>query len=256
MKRMVGLFSLFTILALLAGCITQSPAPDPTVLRVGVSPNSQPVIFKQGGVVSGIEADFAQLIGREVGRKVVFVEVPWNKQIDYLEENKTDIIMSGMTITAARNIRINFATPYMQSGISGLFRRDAYDPSGLLASTIINQNKRIGFVKGTTGEFLAMQRFPRSEKKSYSKSPAAVSALKSGKIDMFLHDAPMIWWLSAMNESDLVAFPNVLNFEPLAWGVRKNDTVLLEQLDALVARWEKDGTRLKIIKKWIPILDQ
>jgi len=256
MKHMVGLFSLVTMLALLSGCVTQGHAPDPTVLRVGISPNSQPVIFKQGGMVSGIEADFAHLIGSEVGRKVVFVEVPWNKQITYLEENKTDIIMSGMTITGARRIRINFSSPYMQSGISGLFRRDSYDPSGLLASTIINQNKSVGFVKGTTGEMFVMQRFPRSKKKSYSKSAAAVSALKSGKIDMFLHDAPMVWWLSAMNESDLVAFPDVLNFEPLAWGVRKNDIVLLDQLNALVAKWEKDGTRLKIIKKWIPILSQ
>lgn len=251
MKKIVGL--LFAV-ALLSGCVTQRVTPDPSVLRVGVSPNSQPVVFKQGGVVAGIEADFAHLLGKELGRKVVFVEVPWEKQIEYLEGNRTDIIMSGMTITGARSIRIDFSTPYMQSGMTGLFRRDAYDPSGLLASTIINQNKRIGCVKGTTGEIFVFQRFPRSEKKTYSTALAAASALKAGKIDMLIHDAPMVWWLSAMNESDLVAFPDVLNVEPLAWGLRKSDTELLDAINALVAKWEKDGASQKIIQKWIPAM--
>lgn len=253
MKKMIGLLAL---LALVSGCITQSVAPDPNVLRVGVSPNSQPVIFKQGGLVSGIEADYAKLLGEALGKEIRFIEVPWNKQLDYLEQNKTDIIMSGMTVTGARNIRINFTTPYMQSGMSGLFRRDAYDPSGLLASTIINQNKRIGYIKETTGEIFVMQRFPRSEKKSFSSAPSAVKALKNGKIDMFIYDAPMIWWLSAMNESDLVAFPDVLNVEPLAWGVRKSDTELLDQINALIVQWTKDGTSKKIIQNWIPTFGQ
>ncbi len=142
----------------------------------------------------------------------------------------------------------------MQSGLSGLFRRDAYDPSGLLASTIINQNKKIGAVKGTTGEMFILQRFPRSEKKTYSTASAAVSALKNGKIDMFIYDAPMIWWLSAMNENELVAFPDVLNVEPLAWGLRKSDTELHDPINALLAKWEKDGTSRKVLLKWIPIL--
>jgi len=249
MKIIIGLLS---VIALLAGCVTQSVAPDPNVLRIGVSPNSQPVIFKQGGIISGVEADFAKLLGEALGKEIRFVEVPWNKQLDYLEHNKTDIIMSGMTITSARNIRINFATPYMQSGMSGLFRRDAYDPSGLLASTIINQNKRIGYIKETTGEIFVMQRFPRSEKKSFPSASSAVKALKNGKIDMFIYDAPMVWWLSALNESDLVAFPELLNVEPLAWGVRKSDMALLDQLNALVVQWGKDGSSKKIIRNWIP----
>lgn len=253
MKKIVGLLS---IVVLVAGCITQRVAPDPSVLRVGISPNSKPVAFKQGGEIAGIEADFAQLLGKELGRKVVFIEVPWKQQIEYLEKNKTDIIMSGMTITSARNIRIDFSRPYMQSGMSGLFRRDAYDPAGLLASTIINQNKRIGAVKGTTGEMFVLQRFPRSEKKTYSTASAAASALTNGKIDMFIHDAPMVWWLSALNERELVAFPDVLNVEPVAWGVRKSDTQLLDQINAAVAKWEKDGSRQKIIQKWIPIIGQ
>lgn len=250
MKRIIFLYLTAT---LLSGCQTTSIDPDPSILRVGVSADSQPIIFKQGGQIAGIEADFAHQLGKALNRKVVFIEVPWEKQIDYLEQNKTDIIMSGMTVTSARSIRINFTLPYMQSGLSGLFRRDNYDASGLAASTIRNQNKRIGYVENTTSELLVMQRFPRADKKAYSSAAAAVKALKNGKIEMFIHDAPIIWWLSAINEADLVAFPEVLNVEPLSWGVGKHNAALLDEVNGLITQWEKDGTSKKIIHNWVPL---
>ncbi len=251
MKKIVTLLALVT---LVSGCVTQDIAPDPSILRIGISPNSKPIIFKSNGEVQGVEVDFADELGQALNRRVVLIEVPWEKQIDYLEQGKTDIIMSGMTITAPRSIRINFTSPYMQSGMSGLFRRDAYDPSGLLASTIINQNKRIGYVKNTTSEIFVMQRFPRSEKKSFSGADSAAKALKNEKIDMFIYDAPLIWWLSAVNESDLVAFPDVLNTEPLAWGIAKHNQILLDEVNLQIAHWEKNGTSQRIIQNWIPTL--
>jgi ABC-type amino acid transport substrate-binding protein len=69
---------------------------------------------------------------------------------------------------------------------------------------------------------------------------------------MFIHDAPIIWWLSAMNEQDLIAFPDVLSVEPLAWGVRKSDLELLDQINALLVQWNNDGSRQRIIQNWIP----
>ena len=73
---------------------------------------------------------------------------------------------------------------------------------------------------------------------------------------MFIHDAPLIWWQSAMNERELIAFPDVLNVEPLAWGVRKSDLALLDQINPLVAKWRKDGTSQRIIQNWIPAFNQ
>ncbi len=243
---------LCAVIAVLAGCQTTTVPPDPSVLRVGVSPGSQPLIFKQGGQIMGIEADFAQKLGQSLSRRVVFVEVPWGKQIDYLEANRTDIIMSGMSITPARNVRINFAYPYLHSGLSAAFKRDQIGLSSLLANVLRYQDKRVGYVKNTTGEFFCMQRFANARKDGFTSAQAGINALKGGKIDMFVHDAPIIWWLSANNEAEVVSFPELLNIEPLAWGVGKHNSALLDEINALVAQWEKDGTSEKIIKNWIP----
>jgi ABC-type amino acid transport substrate-binding protein len=249
MKRIVFVFS---VLALLVGCQTTNVAPDPSILRVGVSANSQPLIFKQGGQIMGIEADFAQKLGQALNRHVVIIEVPWDKLIDSLEANRIDIIMSGMSITPARSIRINFANPYLHSGLSAAFKRDQSDLSSLLANILRFQDKRVGYVNNTTGEFYCMQRFTKARKNGYSSAQSGINALKAGKIDMFVHDAPIIWWLSANNEAAVVSFPELLNIEPLAWGVGKHNAALLDEINGLVVRWEQDGTSVKIIKNWIP----
>lgn len=249
MKRLLFLSA---VIALLAGCQTASVPPDPSVLRVGVSPDSPPLVFKQSGQILGIEADFAQKLGRGLNRRVVFVEVPWDKQIDYLEANRTDIIMSGMSITPPRTVRINFATPYLNSGLTAAFRRADCDLSSMIANVLRNQEKRIGFVKNTTGEFYCMERFTKARKKGFSSAEAGISALKSGKIDVFVHDAPMVWWLAAHNEADVVSFPELLNVEPLAWGIGKHNMALLDEVNALLAQWEQDGTSIRILKNWIP----
>ncbi|MDF7798795.1 transporter substrate-binding domain-containing protein [Pontiellaceae bacterium B1224] len=254
MKRIVFLSSLA---AILSGCMTtKDVAPNPSILRVGVTPRSRPMIFKENGQIMGIEADFANLLGTSLNREVVFIEVPWDKQIDYLEENKTDIIMSNMTITEARRIRINFTTPYLQSGLSALFSRKKYDPSGLIGSTILNQTGNIGYVKDTTGEFFCMQRFTRGKLEGFSRFEDGVQALKEGKLDMFVQDAPVIWWQSSVHERSLVAFPEVLNVEAIAWGIGRHNKMLLDEVNTLLAGWEKDGTSNAIIRNWLPVFSQ
>lgn len=243
---------LSAVAVLMAGCQTTKVKPSEDTLRVGISTRSQPMAFKQGGVIMGVEADFAKQLGRALNKEIVFVEVPWEKQLDYLEENKTDIIMSNMTITAPRSIRVNFTTPYLQSGLSALFRRDSHEPSGLIGSVLLNQTKTIGYVKGTTGEFYTLQRFTRGTPKGFDTADAAVKALVDGKIDMFIYDAPMIWWRSAQDERKLIAFPEILNVEPIAWGIARHNRELLDEVNALLYQWDQDGTTSKILGNWLP----
>ena len=99
---------------------TQTPAafvaPDPNALRVGISTNAPPLIFKQGSEIVGLEAELAKKFGDYLGKSVAFIELPWEEQIPALLANKTDIIMSGMSITKMRQVRIEFSRPYFRTG--------------------------------------------------------------------------------------------------------------------------------------------
>lgn len=81
--------------------------PEPfQSLLVGVTPNFPPIIFKQSGEFAGVEAELARLLALELGKPIKFIELRWERQIPSLMARETDIIMSGMSITGARGVRL------------------------------------------------------------------------------------------------------------------------------------------------------
>lgn len=220
-------------------------------MRVGVSPVFPPMIFKEGGKIVGVEADFAQALGRELGRPVKFVEVDWEDQFTALTESRTDIIMSAMSVTRSRQFRAAFARPYLGIGQMALVRRA--DAHKYAFGFPTRPEGRIGVRKGTTGDFLAQQEFPHSKRKYYHSAELAAKALARKQIGLFLCDSPTVWWLEGMNEEvGLVAVPIQLSQEALAWAVRKSETELLDSVNRALDKMQSGGETTNIIRRWIP----
>ena len=103
-----------------SGCVgtsaVESVAPNETLLRVGVTADAPPLIFKKGDAYAGLEAELAEELGRFLHKDVRFVEVPWEDQIQTLLDDRTDIIMSGISITPLREVLIAFSIPYFRTG--------------------------------------------------------------------------------------------------------------------------------------------
>src|SRR5580765_8042281 len=83
-------------------------------LRVGITPEYPPLVFRLPDGTNGLEIDFAKALGHELGRPVEFVVLRWDQLPDALTDGKIDIIMSGMSVTKARQIRIRFSEPYLR----------------------------------------------------------------------------------------------------------------------------------------------
>lgn len=228
---------------------------DPSLLRVGVTANAPPLIYKKHKKIIGLEADFANRLGKFTGKKVVFVDIKWDKLIDALENNEIDIIMSGMTITNARNYRIAFTTPYLRSGQIMLVRlRDkALFSTGIYS--LMNSNYIIGTVKGTTGDIFITQTINGAKIKSFTKSADAVKALINKKIDAFVYDAPMICHYAAINENaKLTPILTLSTEEYLAWGVRKGDNELQTQANQFLRELNDKQELQRVIRTWIPYM--
>ena len=253
----------FTIIA---GCASKQDRhstsyvePREDILRVGVSTNAPPLIYKQGKEIIGLEAELARAFASFLGKSVVFVELDWEDQIPALLDNRTDIIMSGMSVTKMRQIRIAFSEPYFRTGQMALVRkRDAGRyPHGY--SSIFGWTLRItiGVVEGTTGESFVKKDFGRAKKIiSFPTSKEGTAALGSGDIDMVIHDAPIILMLAAENQSKgLIPLPSLLTEEYLAWGIRKNDVELLQSANRFIRTFKSDGRLHDIVKRWIPLMN-
>ncbi len=239
-----------------AGAFGQSVArgaepSEPKALRVGVNPKSPPMIFKEGERVVGVEADLAEALGRELGRRVVFVEEKWENLIDALCEDRIDIIMSSMSVTPARSYRIAFTTPYLRVGQLALTR------TGEKYSYVLNLSSQakhgVGVKSGTTADYLLKQEFPNLKRKYYKSGEDAATALMKKRIDLFVSDAPMIWHLAGLYESKgLSVMPLVLSQEELAWGVRRSDTALLDSANGFLKKANESGELNRTFSKWMP----
>jgi ABC-type amino acid transport substrate-binding protein len=242
-------------LAVLAGCTTapqtRAVAPDPGILRVGMTPSLPPMIFKEGDLYVGAEAELAEALGRELGRRVVFVEEKWENLIDALCDNRIDIIMSSMSITPARSYRIAFSAPYLNVGQIALTRSaDTYSYVVNLAGKAKNG---VGVKPGTTADFLMRQEFPQVRRKYYTDGEAAAEALLREKIDLFISDAPIIWYLASHYQTKgLAVAPLMLNQEQLGWGIRRTDTDLLDRANAFLKKVQASGDLNRILSRWMP----
>ena len=79
--------------------------------------------FKQGGELVGLEVEAARELGEQLGRPVEFIEVKWEDQIPALLAGRTDIVMSSMTSTPERRLRVAFSNPYLRVGQMMLIKR-------------------------------------------------------------------------------------------------------------------------------------
>jgi len=204
------------------------------------------------GAYIGIEADCARGLAAYLGRTAYFVECDWNDLIPALLENRIDIIMSSMTITKSRSVRVAFADSYMRSGQIGLTTNaNALQIPSLNSLRIAGI--RVGMEKGTTGEIIVQQYFANAEKFEFKSPEQGARAVLKGRVDIFVHDAPVVWWFASLYESQgLTALPFFISEENIAWAVRKDDVALLAGANRFIAARKQDGRLKELLRRWLP----
>ncbi|TKB06452.1 transporter substrate-binding domain-containing protein [Desulforhopalus sp. IMCC35007] len=256
------LYSLFTLLLTL-GCTpaiqnnhTSNPnAYNTPPLRVGISADMPPMVYKIDGRLQGLEIDLAQQLGVYLKRPVKFIELDWDKQIPSLEAGKIDIIMSGMTITPKRAYRVSFTQPYMRSGQLLLVRSQEAKRYSKGIFSLMGNKPAIGTITNTTGDFFVTRTIHRANITRFSSSEKAVSALIKGDIDAFVHDAPVICYLAAQYESArLSPILQLAKEEMLAWAVNRMDQNLLSDVNTFLTTTRENQQLSNTITHWIPYI--
>lgn len=224
-------------------------------LRVGVSTNFPPIIFRQNNRILGAEADLARALAQALNRPLEFVELTWERQIPALLGGQIDIIMSGMSITRARAVRVAFTEPYLRSGLFPMMRPEDL---GRFATRqkILQTNATVGVVRGTTGDAFVQKNLPRARIWYLATGLDAPLALARYKIDLFIHDGPALAWIASENEGQVAVRYEALNEEYLAWALRREDAALRAQVNDVLRLWQEDGTLTTVLQTWLPYLSE
>ena len=230
-------------------------APRPALLRIGITANAPPLIYKEGRRFTGLEADFARKLARYTGKKAKFINLDWDELIPALEADKIDIIMSAMTITQARQYRIAFTNPYLRSGQILLVRLQEKSRFSTGIYSLMNSSYVIGLIKNTTGDLFITSTINGARVKYFTEPDDAVEALIDKEIDAFVYDAPMVCYYAAVNENNkLSPILTLTTEEYLAWGIRKDNIGLLEQANAFLRDLQDRQQLLPMIRSRIPYM--
>lgn len=221
-------------------------------LRVGFESGYVPFeMTDKKGKFIGFDMDFARRMAKEMGVKFVPVNTEWDGIIPALMTDKFDIIMGGMTITQERNLKINFADPYIVVGQTILLNKkhegkvksykDLNDPKYILTSRL-----------GTTGEQAIKKYIPKATYKSFQTEADAGLEVINGKADALVYDLPFCGFLYGSQGQGKTVFLNEpFTYEPLAWAINKGDPDFLNWLNNFLRQTKGDGFYDRLYQKWI-----
>ena len=126
------------LLTVLCGCAgSGNAASEEEVLRVGMECDYAPFNWTQiedsetavqissVDYADGYDVVIASMIAEELGRKVEIVKTDWDSLIPSLNAGQIDCIIAGMTETPQRAEEVNFTTPYYESDMVVIVRKDS-----------------------------------------------------------------------------------------------------------------------------------
>ena len=219
-------------------------------LNVGMTGAQPPLNVKdKNGQLIGLEAELAELMAANMGVKANFVTMPFNQLLPALESGKVDMVISSLTMTPKRNLKVAFVGPYYVSGkgILTKFERIAelQDPSGLN-----NPNFKVAVLKDSTSQMFVQRAAPKAKMLAVKAYDEAVNLLTTGKIDAVVADFPFCAFTAVRYKSKgLIAGQAPLTFEPLGIAIQE-DTLLLNWMQNFLGMLEGTGQLKAMLMRW------
>jgi polar amino acid transport system substrate-binding protein len=233
-------------------------------LKIGVSATREPFSFvDKDGRISGHDGELARIIAAKLQRPVEFLNMKFMALIPALQSGKVDLIITGMTATEERKKYVDFTQPYYANAQVMLVRKSAAAtapptstaPGGMGKDNGITQlaeldGKRIGVLGGSAGDLAARKHFPLAAFQVFVASADAALAVKTRKADAFVYDKSVLLNLAEKNP-ELVILDQPVDKLEVAAAIRKDNHVLLAEINAVLSELKKEGKLQALRTKWI-----
>jgi polar amino acid transport system substrate-binding protein len=220
-------------------------------LRVGMSGNQPPFCVKsKSGELIGYEVDLAKLLANAMGVELKIVEKPFGQLLGALEAGEVDAVMSGMTMTPERNVRVAFVGPYIVSGKSILTTSDALAAIDE-ASDIDQADISLAALAGSTSQKFVEKLIPKAKLTAAADYDEGVKAVMEGNVDAMVADFP-ICALTMLRYPDagLATLSKPLTIEPIGIALPPGDSLLVNMVTNYLGALEGTGLLELLEKRW------
>ena len=204
------------------------------VIRIGLSIFTPWSMRDKNGELIGFELDVGRKLASDMGVDVEFVPTAWDGIIPQLVSGNFDVIISGMSITAARNLTVNFTNPYAYSGLTILANTAMTE--GFTLEDYNSAEVTFAARRGGTPATTIAQLFPEAKLLLFDEDGAATQEVLNGNAhaNMAAEPTPSI---EARRYSDTVNVPFNQTFLATGEGfaLRKGDADALNFFNNWIA---------------------
>lgn len=266
MKRFGWILLPVLMLFLLAACVPATTPPTAPVapaatglgrilqrgeLIIGTQAGMPPLsMTTKSGDIIGLDIDLCKFMAAAMQVELKVVPMPFQQLLGALEAGRVDLVVSGMTMTPERNLRVAFVGPYLISGKALLTKKKTLAKINN-AAELSRTKAPISVLGGSTGEQFAAAALPNAPLVKAGNYDEAVDLVLKNKVEAMLADFPLCVISVARHPgAGLVSITNMLSYEPLGIAVSADDPLFLNwlenflhmmkesgQLEALKARW-------------------
>ena len=210
-----------------------------------------PFDIADNGTYKGVDRDLIDAVGKELGVKVKYIDLPWTSILPGLDAKKFDLCIAPVTITKERMKRYRFTVPIADATAALMKRVD--DKSIVKPEDIAG--KAVGGQKGTSQlEQLKLfsAKLPKPiDIKEYVDNNQSYADLAAGRIDAAVNSLPnLAYAASQRSDAFSVVLPAFGQPTYFSWVGRLDDATLIDAINAALVKLENDGTVAKIQKTW------
>lgn len=218
---------------------------DSATLSMATNAAFPPYEFMEGDEYAGIDIEIAQAIADKLGKELVINDVEFGSIIGGVQTGKYDIGIAGMTVTDERLKSVNFSDTYA-TGVQVIVVKEG----SAIASPDDLADARIGVQMDTTGDIYCCDDFGDDHVTEYKTGADAIQALISDKVDCVVIDnEPAKSFVESNAGLKIIDTEYVV--EEYAICISKDNTKLLDDINAALAELKKSGTLDEIISKYI-----
>tara|TARA_B110000908_G_C10247857_1_gene449904 strand:+ start:1444 stop:2268 length:825 start_codon:yes stop_codon:yes gene_type:complete len=210
------------------------------VIRIGLSIFTPWSMRDINGELIGFELDVGRALAEDMGVDVEFVPTAWDGIIPQLVSGNFDVIISGMSVTPARNLTINFTNPYAYSGLTILSNTAMTD--GFTLKDYNSADVTFGARRGGTPATVIGQLFPEATLLLFDEDGAATQEVLNGNAHATMGAEPTPS-IEARRYPDTLSVPFDQTFLATGegFGLRKGDADALNFFNNWIAVRHANG---------------
>jgi polar amino acid transport system substrate-binding protein len=256
--------TLLLLAGLVAGCAetakTAAPAsPSPVLSRilargelvVGTAADMPPLnMTTKDGKLIGLEPDLARLMAEAMGVKLAMKPIAFPNLLSALEVGQVDMVLSGMTITGQRNMKVAFVGPYVSSGKSFLTKSQTL--AAVTEATQVNSpDTTLVALRNSTSQQFVETVLPKATLTLVDTYDAGVKLVLEDKVKAMVADYP-ICVISVFRYPDkgLASLVTPLTYEPIGTALPAGDALLVNWVQNFLITAETTGALERLKAKW------